>query len=274
MYARTSFFMKILFREVEAPHLLMVSQSQQFRLTGCRNHCVSFLVMVLVQLMLCSVPCFAQPLRNGNPALADQHELFPTSRLYSKNINDALRLVKQKKYSAGIPELQAVLEAPEDYVSKEQGPVFLSLKHIAQQAIADLPAEGKRFYSVQYGPTAEQFFKRAVEQNDIDLLEEVVRRYFFTNAGADAAYTLGAYYFERGDFWGATQQWEALSDQHDLAKSKEPLLTFKLAVAWYHLGNRGKCRQALMKLARLTSGKTFEFPQGTKVTLLWQRKTR
>lgn len=198
---------------------------------------------------------------------ADRHALFPTSRLHSKNYRDALQLIQEKKYSLAIPELQAILEAPEDYVSPERGLEFFSLKQMVQQVLADLPEGGKRFYSLQYGPAAEQLLNRAVAQDDITLLQEVVRRYFFTKAGAEAAYTLGAYYFERGDFRAATRQWEMLSDQHDLGKSKEPLLTFKLAVAWYYLGNQGKCRQALKKLVRLTSGKTLEFPNGTKVTL-------
>ncbi len=259
--------MKFLLREVEALYLLMVSPSHQDRYSVHRQHRFYILVLILMSFMLSAVPCIAQPFRNADPALADQHDLFPTSRLYTNTFKDALRLIGEKKYSAGIPELQAVLDAPEDYVSTEKGADFLSLKKIARQMIADLPEEGKRFYALQYGSTAEQLFNRSVEQDDIDLLQEVVRRFFFTKAGAEAAYTLGAYYFERGDFWAATQQWEALSDQHDLAKTKELFLTFKLAVAWYHIGNQGKCRQTLLKLVRLTDGKTLEFPNGTKVTL-------
>ncbi|QDT40493.1 outer membrane biogenesis protein BamB [Gimesia alba] len=239
---------------------------QSDRLTGYCLHCVSLVVLLLVFLTLFSVPVFAQPLRNAEPG-EDRHALFPTSRLYSKNYRDAIQLIGEKKYSAGIPELQSILDAPEDYVSPEQGLDFSSLKSMALQVIADLPAEGKRFYSLQYGPAAEQLLNQAVEQDDLNQLQEVVRRYFFTKAGAEAAYTLGAYYFERGDFWAATRQWEALSDRHDLGQSKEPHLTFKLAVAWYYLGNQGKCRQTLKKLVRLTSGKPFELPNGTKITL-------
>lgn len=244
----------------------MAVYTQPDRLTGHRDHCVSLLMMTLFFLVISSAPVCAQPLRNVGPG-EDRHALFPTSRLYSRNYREAIQLIGEKKYSTGIPELQEILEAPEDYVSSEIGLDFSSLKQMAQQVIADLPEEGKRFYAMQYGPAAEQLLNRAVEQDNIDLLQEVVRRYFFTKAGAEAAYTLGAYYFERGDFWAATQQWESLSERHDLAKSKEPLLTFKLAVAWYYLGNQGKCRQALMKLVRLTSGKALEFPNGTKLTL-------
>ncbi|WP_298859192.1 PQQ-binding-like beta-propeller repeat protein [uncultured Gimesia sp.] len=222
--------------------------------------------------MITAVPCFAQTLRKTDSDLSDLHNLFPTSRLYSKSFNTAVKLIREKKYSAGIPELQAILEAPEDYVSSEKDRNFLSLKRLAEQAIAELPEEGRRFYSLQYGPAAEQLFKQATAQDDIALLQEVVRRYFFTKAGAEAAEALGAYYFERGDFRAAIQQWESLGNQHNLTKSKELNLTFKQSVAWYHLGNLGKCRQALMQLARLTSGKTFEFPNGTKVTLFFKEE--
>lgn len=208
---------------------------------------------------------FAQPLANNEPE-EDRHALFPTSRLHSKNYRDALQLIEEKKYSIAIPELQAILEAPEDFVSPEAGLEFSSLKRMARDVIKTLPEEGKRFYTLQYGPAAEQLLAQAIDEDNISLLKEVVRRYFHTKAGAEAAYTLGAYYFERGDFWAATRLWESLSE-HDLGAEKEPLLTFKLAVAWYYVGNQGKCRQALKKLVRLSAGKPLVFPNGTSVTL-------
>ncbi|MEQ9068729.1 MAG: hypothetical protein RLO18_18475, partial [Gimesia chilikensis] len=76
-----------------------------------------------------------------------------------------------------------------------------------------------------------------------------------------------SYYYERGDLPAAAQLWESLSERHDLAAEKEPHLTFKLAVAWYHLGNLGKSRQSLMKLARETNGTDYVFPNGQKVAL-------
>ncbi|WP_197993306.1 PQQ-binding-like beta-propeller repeat protein [Gimesia aquarii] len=212
-----------------------------------------------------SVPCSAQPLRN-----LDQSELqnfFPTSRTYSKSYQEALKLIGEEKYAISIPELQKVLEAPEDYIFSKKDSGFVSLKHLAQQSMAELPPEGKRIYSQQYGATAEQLLIQAKEQHDVNLLQDVVRRYFFTIAGANAAYSLGAYYFERGDFWAAIQQWDALRNQHDLAGTKEPHLTFKLAVCWYHIGNLGKSRQALMRLARLTQGEAYQFPNGKRVPL-------
>lgn len=210
---------------------------------------------------------FGQPSRDTWPSRRDQHELFPASRQYSKSFREARELINDKKYSVGIPELQTVLDAPEDYVSNEPGVGFYSLKRAAEDLLAQLPADGKQYYVMQYGPTAEQMLNRANEQDNLDLLREVVRRYFYTNAGAEAAYTLGAWYYERGDLQAAVQQWEALSERHDQASAREPHLTFKLAVAWYHLGNLGKCRQALMKLARLTNGSEYVFPNGRKVAL-------
>lgn len=243
----------------------MVIQSQLARFIGYRQPYFSFLAIILFNSVFSIDLCFAQPFRNpGSPEL---HELFPTSRAFSKGFKDAEKLIAEKKYSAGIPELQAILDAPEDFVSTDRGQEFLSLKHRAHQMIAGLPTEGKQFYTRQYGPAAEQLLNRASSENDIELLKEVVRRFFFTKAGGEAADALGAYYFERGDFRSATLQWELLSQHHDLDESKKLYLTFKRSVAWYHLGNLGKCRQALMQLARLASGKTFAFPNGTKVTL-------
>lgn len=243
----------------------MVSPVQQDRSSRLSYHHVCFVVILLFHLATFSVPCSAQPLRN-----LDQTELqnsFPKSRTYSKSYQEALKLIGEKKYSIGIPELQKVLEAPEDYISDKKDSGFVSLKHLAQQSMAELPPEGKRIYSQQYGATAEQLLNQAMEQHDVNLLQDVVRRYFCTKAGANAAYTLGAYYFERGDFWAAIQQWDALRNLHNLARTKEPHLTFKLAVCWYHIGNLGKSRQSLMRLARLNQGEAYQFPNGKRVPL-------
>ncbi|WP_417386040.1 PQQ-binding-like beta-propeller repeat protein [Gimesia sp.] len=225
-----------------------------------------------MQSCLFNASCPAQPLRNdglGDGILeGDPHGLFPTSRLYSKSFDDARQLLNEQKYSVVVPELQSILDAPEDYL-KTDAPNngYESLKEATLRLIATLPDAGRRYYSLQYGPAADQMLQQSEALDDINLLREIVRRYFFTKAGAEAAYALGGYYFERGDFLAATQIWEMLLTQHEQGLSKEPHLTFKLAVAWYQLGNLGKCRQALMQLARLTDGGVYQFPNGMKVSL-------
>lgn len=260
--------------KVEFLHLPMVSQLIPFRLPGRCHQYIAVVALVLIQSLSSNVCCHAQPLRNDGPGdgiggimEGDPHSLFPTSRLYSKSFQDAKQLLNEQKYPVAIPELQSILDAPEDYLKTDSANGFESLKEAAQQLIATLPDAGRRFYSLQYGPAADQMLQQAEDLDDNYLLREIVRRYFFTKAGAEAAYALGGYYFERGDFLAATQIWEMLLTQHELAISKEPHLTFKLAVAWYHLGNMGKCRQALMQLSRLIEGGVYQFPNGTKVPL-------
>lgn len=249
----------------------MVSQISPFRLSRRSPHYIAVLTMVLLQCLVFQANCLAQPLRNDGPAFGimegDPHALFPTSREYSKSLQDAKQLLSEQKYPVAVPELQSILDAPEDYLKSDSTAGFESLKEAAHQLIATLPDAGRRYYSLQYGPTAEQMLQQAEELDDNNLLREIVRRYFFTKAGAEAAYALGGYYFERGDFLAATEIWEMLSTQHELALSKEPHLTFKLAVAWYHLGNMGKCRQALMQFSRLMDKPVYEFPNGTRVPL-------
>ncbi len=248
----------------------MISLIQHDPFTRPRYYCLNVLVLVLV--VSSTAPALAQPLRpqdsdRKNSGQKELRDLFPVSRLHSNGLNDAQKLIADKKYSIGIPALQSILESSEDFVSNKKSPAFVSLKQIALQEIAKLPEEGKRFYSLEYGRIAEQLYNRAVEQDNVDLLQEVIRRFFFTKAGADATYYLGAYYLERGDFWGAIQQWNTLIEKHPLAQKKEPHLTFKLAVAWYHIGNQGQCRQALMKLNRISADGIYQFPNGKKVAL-------
>ena len=244
----------------------MLFASDATRLLPERTRCFLYGGMLILSLLLPGF-CFGQESLDAWPNGRDQLELFPASRQFSKRYQDARQLIDEKNYSAGIPELQAILDAPEDFVAIDRGVGFHSLKRAAEDQLAALPPDGKKYYSVQYGPTAEQMLREAREQDNQDLLREVVRRFFHTQAGAEAAYTLGSYYYERGDLPAAAQLWESLSERHDLATEKEPHLTFRLAVAWYHLGNLGKSRQSLMKLARDTNGADYVFPNGKKVAL-------
>ncbi|HAW29800.1 MAG TPA: hypothetical protein DCY03_17030, partial [Planctomycetaceae bacterium] len=106
------------------------------------------MALVLIQSLISNVCCHAQPLRNDGPGGGilerdrDLHALFPTSRLYSKSFQDAKQLLNEQKYPVAIPELQSILDAPEDYLKTDSANGFESLKEAAQQLIATLPDAG------------------------------------------------------------------------------------------------------------------------------------
>ncbi|MEQ9067217.1 MAG: hypothetical protein RLO18_10855, partial [Gimesia chilikensis] len=172
---------------METPLLPMLFASDATRLLPERTRCFLFGGMLILSLLLPGF-CFGQESLDAWPNGRDQLELFPASRQFSKRYQDARQLIDEKNYSAGIPELQAILDAPEDFVAIDRGVGFHSLKRAAEDQLAALPPDGKKYYSVQYGPTAEQMLREAREQDNQDLLREVVRRFFHTQAGAEAAY--------------------------------------------------------------------------------------
>jgi hypothetical protein len=102
--------------------------------------------------------------------------------------------------------LQAVLATRADVLIpvRRQGPDkretvrWASARAEADRLLQSMPAEGLKVYRQLYGPDAQAELKEARNNGNIQLLTRVALRYFHTDAGAEAADLLGAYYLDHG----------------------------------------------------------------------------
>ena len=110
-----------------------------------------------------------------------------------RELQAATDALSNKNYPEAIRQLQRVLDEPEDSWLDSpggRGGRFRSAKQQAADRIGRLPASVRESYETEYGQTARRMLEDATARGDRAGLEEVVRRFFHTQAGYEAAYQL------------------------------------------------------------------------------------
>jgi len=187
-------------------------------------------------------PKAAPPIRVFIPPASprDQDEdrsptLFAVDRQTTRTLESARELAEAKDYTQAVQQVQRVLDNSEDFGYLPEGEArerFSSAKREALRILEEMPAEGRETYEREFGPAAKQMLAEAVEQGGASGLEELARRFFFTSAGAEATYRLGAHYLDHAEPRTAALYFQRLRNRPDAARKWEPMLSLKTAVCW------------------------------------------
>src|SRR5215204_4662001 len=130
-----------------------------------------------------------------------------------------------------IAVLQGLLDDPADkFVEIDAKGTKVSVKKEVNRIVGTFNDDGRQFYQRIVGPTADQKFKQAVDENDMLLMAEVSTRYLHTKAGADATVRIGTWHLDRGRYAQAANAFKmfALRNPKD---TLPPDLLFKAALA-------------------------------------------
>lgn len=175
---------------------------------------------------------------------------LPPERTAKRRLDLAKELLEQKKYADSIRYLGALLEGAEDYFFKPDPtqPVYRSLKAEAGRMIGEMPSEGRESFELQFGATARRTLNEATSSHDINGLMEVSRRFFYTEAGAEATLLLGRHHFDHGRPLAAALCFQRLLDTPGAGDRFEPLLSLSLAACWIRAGNLDSAKTVLVQL--------------------------
>ena len=206
--------------------------------------------------MLIRQPGFVQP---GNPGSGQRSSSVITDRQQSQRLQQVQKFIEEKNYDAAFVPLRMIIEAKNDaFVLPDPAdkttanlPGRVTLTTIKQQidkAMSRMPAEGRRAYQLRFGNVASGQVEEAIRANRIDQLNEVVRLYFHTSAGANAAFALGSYYMDRSEFSTAARLFERIRNVSWYRDRLEPLLSIKTATCWHRAGMRDEARRVLVDL--------------------------
>ena len=124
--------------------------------------------------------------------------------------------------------------------------IFRPFSNESLQAIINAGPEALRQYRLFSDGPARGLFATQ-EPARVQALSEIVRRYFLTSVGDDAAFELGCRQLERGDFTSADQQFEKLSLYPDSNIDPNEILIRRI-VAQSHLGRTDTALGMLEKL--------------------------
>lgn len=175
----------------------------------------------------------------------------------------------------------AILASNQDrFYQPERGvAMFRPLKAGAESLLARLPHRGRQAYEFHYGALARDLLDEAVASIDIDTVGEVDRGFFYTRAGAEAAYLLGCHHREAGRYVRAAVFFDRLRTRSPWAAEFEPALSLQLAMCWLRSGMAIEARELLQTVLADPpqsldfGGRSHEVIRPTETALAWLETT-
>ncbi|MCE9554780.1 MAG: hypothetical protein K8T91_15600, partial [Planctomycetes bacterium] len=124
-----------------------------------------------------------------------------------------------------------------------------------QQTISRLPEQGLKIYRASADAEARALLSADDGSRREEVLNEVVRRYFLSSVGDDAALELAGRSLDRHDFVGAVRLLNQIDTLYpDPSVSRGDVL-LRLAVASAHVGDAKGAQSALQRLEKLEKGR-------------------
>ena len=182
---------------------------------------------------------------------------LPVEPSLRNKLEAARDYLKAGDWDQSVKLLQTVLDAREDSFYRQEHADrsgrtterWASTRAEAARLVAALPDDAKRVYEVSYNAEARKLLADARAHNDLPALNDLVRRYQHTSAGADALSQLGSIHLDRGRSDLAAVCFQRLL-QHVPPDKLPPLALFKAALAFRASGDAVREESAWNALSR------------------------
>ena len=160
-------------------------------------------------------PRWGAPLNSNGQSIFGSKASLKTDPELESILEKAERFRKEKQYNISSKLWQSVLERSGDALYSEDDEVFYSLSQQVEQIIAGLPEnDGLSVYRITADAGAKEIMAAADGPFDVRALQQVVRKYFVSSLGDDAALTLSSIYMDDYDFVGAIRMLRKIADQY------------------------------------------------------------
>ena len=220
--------------------------------------------------------------RPASPRSTDQDMVsgvyLPTDRTLSRAVGRVRERLADHEYHEALSFLHGLLERDEDTFLERSGDdrEQLGLKATARQLISQLPPEGQDVYEVLNGPAARRELEAALKSGDREALARVVRQYFNTNAGYEAALVLAQMEADLGHHFAAAQLFQELIDTPRAAARFEPQLSVAAALNQLAAGRTEEAAATIRALIERKpsaevriSGKSVTLPGASADPVAW-----
>ena len=146
---------------------------------------------------------------------------------------------------------QTVLEKSGDALFSDDEKVYFSLASRVEEMIAKLPAEGLQMYRITADGDAKEILAEAQGADRVAGLSQVVKRFFISSEGDDAAYELAGVYLDRFDFVGAIRLYRKIIETYPDPSVDLGKVWLRLALCYAYVGNGEAAREALAEARKL-----------------------
>jgi outer membrane protein assembly factor BamB len=187
----------------------------------------------------------------------------PESRSFQQDLRQARDAIAEERFDDALTFLGRLLtsdpekgtdEQPvmaEDYfLVNHDGKVLTSIKTEALRLLDSIPAKALKQYELAYGAEAQALLDESIAQGNAEKLNEVMRRFFHTEAGYKACLALGRLNLELGRPTSAINYLKRLVGTPAAQKATEPDASVLLAAALYHAGQDEHARDVLVALKK------------------------
>ena len=157
------------------------------------------------------------------------------------------RYQQDGNYQAACRFWQAVLERSGDALFSDDEQTYFSLIHRVESILAALPPEGLQAYRVKADASAKEILAAAGNEFDPQALSQVVRQYFLSSLGDEAALTLSTLAMDRHDFVGAYRLLRKIVESYPDPTVPLPEVYLKMAMCEAFLGDVQGAHQSLAK---------------------------
>jgi outer membrane protein assembly factor BamB/tetratricopeptide (TPR) repeat protein len=203
----------------------------------------------------------------GNPAvdpdgfLRNGMHLVKDEKGRGKAIEAAIDYIADGEWKTAVERLQKLLKINEDVFVRlkrknDEGKdvyVWVSAKQEADRLIGSLPPLGMDFYKATYGEVAAELLKKAKKNGDPALLNDIMKLYAHTDAGAEAIKLLGDYKFDRGEYMPALLCYSKIINR--LGEEKAPISLLAKAAWAAHLAPPSSSGQNTITVSSVYSEK-------------------
>ena len=194
----------------------------------------------------------------------EQSVFIPTPRELLRPLLRADRAIKENEISRAVSLLGEVLSdsTSEDYlvpVTASVEGVSTSLRLRAQAILGALPRKDRELYRLRYGVQAKQMLESAIQKDDFDSVSQVMQRFFFTDAGFDAAMLLGHYHLDEGRPIAAANCFARITGSPEGRAIHDPAASVLLATCWMLGDSPARAELALTELKKTTKLDSIEF---------------
>ncbi len=146
---------------------------------------------------------------------------------------------------------QRVLDEAGDTLMTRDGRTYTSLADEVERTLSAGEERALATYRIGADGEAQAILAKAAPDKEEDALALIVRKYFLSSIGDDAAYKLACYALDRHDFVGASRLLTRILERHPDPSMPKSEILLRLAVASAHMGDSATASAALSAIGQI-----------------------
>ncbi|HMO13800.1 MAG TPA: PQQ-binding-like beta-propeller repeat protein [Pirellulaceae bacterium] len=152
---------------------------------------------------------------------------------------------KDGNYQVAARYWQTVLERSGDTLYSNNGETYYAMTEQVELILARLPEEGLRAYRISADANALEIMAQAKGNYDVETLSKLVRLYFMSSLGDEAAFRLAGIFMDQFDFVAAARLLKKIVEQYPQPKVPMADVWLRLAITYTYLGDSTSAQSAL-----------------------------